>query len=322
MNGLALTDNDASILAHDLVSGARFYTTAKDHAPRLKETFRKGKQPGETSYFQSLNEIFTLRMGFIYCYTGWPGSGKSEFITQLSVLQAYFKKRNIAFYSPESYPVDEFIDSIIHCYLGKTTDQRYPTVCSESEYEKGIDFVDKHFMFCDWQDTPDCSTILSAFKFLKETKGVEIFVIDPFNSLDTNGEEMNIAIALKKNLTAVKRFAQQNRIMVWIVEHPKTPSKPEEFDVIPGNRQLFGGTMWWNKIDVGVSIHRPNREDRHNNQVIIKTWKVKRQQLNGRPGERTIHYDIRFNRYFEDPLCKLNPMNEIDVYTEKERLPF
>jgi twinkle protein len=314
--------NEAQILSHDLAAETKFYTTAKDHLIRLKDTFRKGKQPGETTYLQSLDEILTLRMGFVYCFTGWPGSGKSEFITQLSVLQGNFKKRKTALYSPESYPVDEFIDTIIHCFLGKSTDRRFPNVCSEGEYDGAIEWLDQFFYFCDWENTPDIEKILSSFKFLNETKGVEIFVIDPMNSLDS-ADESNIAVALKRNLTAVKRFAQQQRVMIWIIEHPKTPLKQEEYDLNPGNRQMFGGTMWWNKVDVMVSVHRPNREDRNNTEVIIKTWKVKRQQLNGRPGERTIHYDVKTNRYYEDMYFNVHPMKgEVDLYAQKEKQPF
>lgn len=317
--------DEAGILAHDILQENQFFTTAKDHRALLKETFIRGKQPGETTYLQTLDEILTLRMGFVYCFTGWPGSGKSEFITQLSVLQSHFKKRKIVFYSPESYPVDEFIDSIIHCYLGKSTDRRFPNVCTEPEYDTAINWMDEFFMFCDWQDTPDIDVILNAFKFMNKKHKAEIFVIDPFNSLDTEGEESNIAVALKKNLTKVKRFAQQNKLMVWIVEHPKTASKPEDFELNPGPRQLFGGTMWWNKVDVLASIHRPNREDKTDNQVVIKTWKVKRQQLNGRPGEKIIHYDIKTNRYYESVSCidhPMNPFNPFELYSEKEQQAF
>jgi twinkle protein len=257
-------------------------------------------------------------MGFLYCFTGWPGSGKSEFLTQLSVLQAHFKKRKIAFYSPESYPVDEFIDTIIHCYLGKSTDRRFPNVCSSAEYEQGIDWVDNHFYFCEWEETPTIETIISSFKFLNEKKGVEIFIVDPFNSLNTDGEDRNIAVALKKNLTAVKRFCTQRRVTAWVVEHPKTPSEQKEYDTVPINRSLFGGTMWWNKIDVGVSVHRPDRDNKNDNQVLIKSWKVKGQKLNGRPGEKIIHYDIRTNRYYESVTCVDHPMTEKDLYAERE----
>ena len=94
--------DDAKILAHDLASSNQFFTRAKDWTLKLLDGFGKGKQPGETSYYQSLDEMFTLRMGFLYCFTGWPSSGKSEFLTQLAVMQAVFKKRKIAVYSPES----------------------------------------------------------------------------------------------------------------------------------------------------------------------------------------------------------------------------
>jgi hypothetical protein len=314
--------NEASILAHDLAAETRFYTTAKDHLLQLKKTFKEGKQPGETTYLQVLDEMLTLRLGYIYCFTGWPGSGKSEFITQLSVLQGEFKKRTIALYSPESYPVDEYIDTIIHCYLGKSTDRRFPNVCSEREYDQAIEWVDQKFIFCDWGDSPDVTKILKSFLFLKETKGTEIFVIDPFNSLETTGEESNIAVALKRNLTDVKRFASQHKVMVWIIEHPKTPNKTEEYEVNPGPRQLFGGTMWWNKVDVLVSVHRPNREDRNDTSVVIKSWKIKRQELNGRPGERTIHFDIKTKRYYEDMYFMIHPMKPADMYSEREQQPF
>lgn len=313
-----MTD-EIQILAHDLAASSQFYTTASDHQLRLLESFRKGKQPGETTYYQTLDQLLTLRMGFLYCFTGWPGGGKTEFLTQLSVLQANLKKRKVAFYSPESYPVDEFIDTFIHSYLGKSTDKRFPNVCHENDYIEATKWANDYFYFCDWKDTPDAEKLLMAFEYLRKERKCEIFVIDPFNSIVTEGEDRNIAVALKKNLTLFKRFAAQNRVMIWLVEHPKTPTDPKDFDQIPTNRHLFGGTMWWNKIDIGVTIHRPNREDKDDRTVMIRTWKVKRQQLNGRPGEGTLYFDVRSNRYFEDMPCTRHPMT-IDLYAEKEKL--
>lgn len=314
--------NEATIIAQDL--GGQFYTQAGDWQMKLLQGFEKGKTPGETSYLKVLDEIFTLRMGFLYCFTGWPSSGKSEFLTQLSVLQAYFRKRKVAFYSPESYPVDEFIDMIIHCYLGKSTDRRYPNVCSEDEYKAAIKWAHDYFYICDWPDTPDSGKLLSSFEYL-QGKGCEIFVIDPFNSIVTEGEERNIAIALKKNLTMFKRFAQQKRVMVWLVEHPKTPTDTKEFDNIPGPRNLFGGTMWWNKVDVLATVHRENVHDKTNTTVIFKTWKIKKQELNGHPGERNLYFSLRNKRYYEDSFTQQHPMNYRrnveNLYNEKDK-PF
>lgn len=313
----------ANVLAEDLASGSNFYTRAKDHELRLKRSFHNGKQAGETSYFQSLDKMFTLRMGFLYCFTGWPSSGKSEFLTQLSVFQGYFKNRKIAIYSPESYPVEEFIDMFIHCYLGKSTDKRFPNVCSEAEYDKAIEWVHEHFFFCDWPDTPDADKLLGAFSHLN-TLGCEIFIVDPFNSIVTEGEDRNIAISLKRNLTSFKRFASQNKVMVWLVEHPKTPNDTKEYDQTPGPRHLFGGTMWWNKVDVLATVHRVNRDDKMNREVVIKTWKIKKQELNGTPGESSLYFDIRTKRYYETVHCLEHPMvNPTDrLFAERDSQPF
>lgn len=313
----------ASIAATILGDENRFFTKASDHQVRLIDSFNKGKQPGETTHFKNLDQILTLRMGFLYCFTGWPGGGKSEFLTQLSVIQATMKQRKIAFYSPESYPEDEFIDTFVHCHTGKSTDKRFPNSCTEREYVDSVKWMDKYFYYCNWEETPTAEKLLSAFKFLV-TQGCSIFVVDPFNSLTTEGEDRNIAVALKKNLTLFKRFAAQNRVMVWLVEHPKTPSDASEFEQLPNNRNLFGGTMWWNKVDVGVTIHRPNRNDHNDRRVTINTWKVKKQQLNGRPGESTLYYDIKTNRYYQDDRCTLNPLagSVEDLYAERDDQPF
>lgn len=316
--------DDSKILALDLAASNQFFTRAQDIKVKLIDSYNRGKQAGETSYFQSLDQMFTLRLGFLYCFTGWPSSGKSEFLTQLAVMQANFKKRKIALYSPESYPVEEFIDMFIHCFLGKSTDKRFPNVCSIEEYNKAIDWVHEHFYFCDWPETPDSETLINAFEFLR-TQGCDIFIIDPFNSIVTEGEDRNIAISLKKNLTAFKRFASQKKVMVWIVEHPKTPNDTKEYDSIPGPRHLFGGTMWWNKVDVLATVHRVNREDKSSREVVLKTWKIKKQELNGTPGEGTIYFDIRSKRYYEHVSCVDHPMGKHlieDMYKDKNSQPF
>ena len=316
--------DEANILAEDLRAKNEFYTTAKDWSIKLIDSYGKGKQPGETSYFSSLDDLFTLRMGFLYCFTGWPSSGKSEFLTQLAVLQANFKRRKVALYSPESYPVDEFIDMFIHCYLGKSTDKRSPNVCSIEDYKKAIAWVSEYFFFCDWPETPDSETLIKSFDYLRGL-GCSIFVVDPFNSLVTEGEDRNIAIGLKKNLTAFKRFASQKRVMVWLVEHPRTPQDTKEYDTIPGPRNLFGGTMWWNKVDVLATVHRVNREDKTDRTVTLKTWKIKKQELNGTPGEGTLYFDIKTKRYYEHVACIDHPMSQhvIDnLYADRDSQPF
>lgn len=310
--------NDASILAHDLASGSKYYYRASEFQIDLINGYNKGKQPGESCLIKCLDEIFSIRPGFLYCFTGWPGSGKSEFITQLTVLQGYFRDRKTAMYSPESYPMDEFIDSIIHCYSGKTTDKRYGNLCSPEEYTQGIKWVNDKYYFLDWPETPDCATLLRAFQHLHDVEKVKVFVVDPFNSLIAEGEERNIALGLKRNLTMFKRFAAQNKAIMLLVEHPKTPQDNSDFDKCPTNRNLFGGTMWWNKVDVGVSIHRPNRDDKNDNTVLFKTWKVKRQELNGRPGDHTIHFNIKTKRYYPDVYCLDHPMNQMTVEDLKQ----
>jgi len=68
-------------------------------------------------------------------------------------------------------------------------------------------------------------------------------------------------------------------------------------------------------------VHRPNRDDKFDKTVLIKTWKVKRQQLNGRPGEGYLYFDVKTNRYYSDNACSVHPMS-VDLYSEREQQPF
>ena len=306
------------VLAQDLASSSEFYSTALKHKERLIEGFNKGKEPGESCGIFQLDNNFTIRKGFMYCFTGWPGSGKSEFLTQIALYQAKKHQRKVGIYSPESYPVEDFIDSVVHCYLGKTTDKRFPNVCTEKEYISAIEFIDKYFFFLDWKETPDVSKVIDGFTFLK-TLGAEFFIVDPFNSLVTDGEGANLAVSIKNNLTNFKRFTSQNKVITCLVEHPKTPTDMKDYDNIPNNRNMFGGTMWWNKIDVGVSVHRMNRHDKNDDQVIIQTWKIKNQHLNGTPGEVIIHYDFKRRQYFGSRQKMMEPALELQQSFEKPK---
>lgn len=264
------------------------------------EQFRKGSQVGEPSGLSFLDPHLKIRPGYFYTVTGWPGSGKSELVMQLALLQAIISKRRVAFYSPESYPVESFISTMAQCFLGQSTDRHYADCVSEERYIKALDWLQEWVFFVEHDENPSPDTIIEDFEQCKSGYNCKVFVLDPFNSLADEVGETNMALALKGVLNKFVHFTHTHKVIFFCIEHPKTPRDANEAGQIPGSHQLFGGTMWWNKSDCLFAIHAHKQDGRHTGAVTIKVWKMKNQKLNGRPGEVNAHFDIAKNRYFSN----------------------
>jgi len=283
-----------------------------DYRAEVLEQFKKGSQIGEPSGLSFLDPHLKIRPGYFYAVTGWPGSGKSELVMQLAILQALISRRKIAFYSPESYPVESFIATMAHCYLGRSTDKSYSDVCSEEQYGQALDWLHEWIFLVDYEDSPDAVLVIEDFKLLKATYQCKVFILDPFNSL-TNDEGENMAVQLKDILNKFVHFTHTEKIIFFCIEHPKTPRDINETSRIPGPWQLFGGTMWWNKSDCIFAIDARREDGKYTGEVLIKVWKMKNQKLNGRPGEVDAFFDITKNRYYKSRLSDGNAMEAKQV---------
>lgn len=286
-----------------------------DYRDMVLDQFNKGSQVGEPTGLPFLDANLKIRPGYFYTVTGWPGSGKSEFVLQLAVLQATLSNRKVAFYSPESYPVESFIATMAHCYLGKSTDRHYSNCCTEMEYITALDWLNEWFFFVEYEESPDPVTIIEDFRVLRQAHGCKVFILDPFNSLTNEDGEQNMALQLKEVLNKFVHFTHTEKVIFFCIEHPKTPRDKEVYD-IPGPYQLFGGSMWWNKSDCVFAIHALKEDGKYTGEVRVKVWKMKNQKLNGRPGEVSAFFDITTNRYYSDRNRNGNMMESKPVQKE------
>lgn len=265
----------------------------------MDKTFKSGKEKGEVTHFAPIDKIrnFTWKRGFLYCITGNPGSGKSEFVNHLATLKSRFDGWKWNIYSPESYPVEDLLDTMIHGYVGKSTDPDYANQMTKAEYDKAFDFLIDHIQVYDFPEMPTAGDMKDA---VAQSKGADGIIIDPFNSIDTSSKEM-ISEGLKIGLTSFKNMALKNKMAVVLIEHPKSgnrideetgqPKEPTEYD-------LYGGSMWHNKCDIIGVVHRPFIRDKANTMVTFNTLKVKNQKLHGYPDVCEFNFNRSTNRYF------------------------
>lgn len=287
----------------DLLSSAtrvkEFLIRGKDHTKEVNEAFEVGEQSGEKCFISKLDDQFRWRKGYVYCFTGFPGTGKSEFVNYLAILQAQKKGIKIGMYSPENYPIYNLEVSLMKSYLGKNISKGYNNQCNKQEFDKAFEFINDHFYFLKFNDMPKLSQLLDCYQMLADECGCRMFITDPFNAIADGGGD-NIAQHLRTALTQMKLFADNYQVYNVIVEHPRSPTLGMDGSLPrPSPWSLYGGSMWWNKMDCIVSLERDMMNSKAD--VIVRTWKMKLQRLNGQPGEQILYYDVKTGRYNQEP---------------------
>jgi len=282
---------------------------ASDVWERMRFTFVHGKARGTTTHFPLLDQNFTWKPGDINLIIARPNSGKTEFALQLMLMKSVFDGWKWGVFSPENYPADEFYDSLIHTYIGKSVDPHYRDFqMSMEEYENGKRFVDKHFFYVYPKDKQNIHSIELAFQKLIADEKINGSFIDPFNQVEEDHGKRDDQF-LSAFLKSRKKFASHHNLCDIISAHPKAMSKNKDggYDV-PDIYDIAMGAMWANKIDNIISLHRPHyHTDPKSTTVEIHVKKIKKQKLVGIPGISVMEFSRAKNRYYQNGY---NPLGE------------
>lgn len=274
--------------------------TIDDVLESIDDIYKNGHRMGTTTHLSPLDPHLRWRKGFLYTFTGWPSVGKSTFLNYLLVLRAKNDGTKIAIYSPEMLPVEESIEELMLQYCAFNLAPNFGNQMDESMKKDAIEFIREHFFFLDFgYNIPTQQHVFNEFQTLVDTKGCEICVIDPFNSLvegsNTSGNG-NMSVFLKGALTQAKNFAVQSDVSVVVIEHPRSAGVNKAEDLpAPTPWMINGGQMFFNKSDIIVVVDRDLVAN--DPYVKVRIWKVKKQRLMGKPGEVTLNYDWFTCRY-------------------------
>jgi hypothetical protein len=273
-----------------------------------------------------MDSMFSWKKAFMVCWTGFPNMGKTEIFLQLSLIKAAKSGWKIILFCPENMSVtedgavsaDEIFDTLIHAYVGKSTDPFYKNnQMSLAEYEKAIEFMQEHFRVVD-TDVATVDDVLETFQFcINSGFKADIVCIDPWNNLlhDFVREDSYLSNQFSK----VKRFAVKNNVVFNIVAHPKSVNI-EEGKPYPICKpyHLSGGAMWNNKMDMILSMHRPNyHSDIADPSCELHSVKIRNRKLNGYPGTCDMSFSPKTNRYYissQNPLDEKPEPKQIDIY--------
>lgn len=295
---MKIVDTLADILNHAQKVDGFKNIKPSDFENELSHIAEHGRKSGTTTHLSTLDPHLNWKDGFFYAVTGFPGAGKSTFVSQLMINRIVKEKIKCAIYTPENYPADDYVEELLLILTGKNVSFGHKRQLTDQERQDGLNMLSKYITIIESDVTPGVNDVLRAFDILNVDKDHKMFVIDPFNSLIEGTSQNLMSEYLKIALTEFKRFAVLQNCSMVVIEHPKGTTnvvdRPE-----PSPMMMYGGSMWWNKTDCIFSVDR-DLFDSGNPEVEIKIWKVKKQRLMGIPGSVILRYDKERGQYFNN----------------------
>lgn len=209
---------------------------------------------GESTGFHSLDPFFKIGPG-ITVVTGWPKSGKSDFVDQVHINLAERLGWKIGVWSPENPP---------HVHIAKLCEKRarkrffpdMPNQMDEHALEEAYSFVRRHFKFVSLGGAGNTiEAILERFSAAVARDGCKSFVIDPYNFISKASEREDDFISNMLNVT--REWQQAHEAHVFFVAHPKgVDAAGKKKDAVLTGHNISGGPTWWAKCDFGLTVHR------------------------------------------------------------------
>jgi twinkle protein len=271
--------------------------TAEDIYQDIRSLYENGVQPGQMIDVPVVDQHVTWETGRLAIVTGIPGSGKSEFVDYLIVRLNLLHGWKAGFFTPENYPLKYHYSKIFEKIIGKQF-SRYKA--SDIDFNMAYEYIKENYFYVMNEEDTTVESVIESAKALIKSRGIKIFVIDPYNRLDhryTDSETQYISRFLDK-LTS---FARYNNILIFLVAHPTKLKKNTagKYDV-PTLYDIAGSANFYNKTDYGFTVHRmTNEENIMQNEIAVYWQKIKFKHL-GKQGVSDLKYNYNNGRFVEN----------------------
>lgn len=260
--------------------------------------YRDGGLPrGSSTGWTAVDKHYTVGQKQWTVVTGFPGSGKSEWLDAMLVNLAESDPSWLfAIYSPENYPESTHMVKLVEKRMRKPFGKGPTERMTEQEYTEGAAWVLERFLWLDIDLKTPTELISTALTYSEKGRKLGV-VLDPWNTLDHERNGMSETDYVSLVLTSVTRLARSADAHVWLVAHPakvyrdKSGNRP-----IPTPYDIAGSAAWYAKADNIICVHRDQVEGGQDVEIHIQ--KVRFKHI-GCIGLATLKYDKVTGRYFE-----------------------
>lgn len=263
---------------------------------KVVSLYDRGLPKGESTGFKCLDEIYSVVPGQLTVVTGSPGSGKSTMIDNLMVNMVKSKGWKFAICSFEN-PPEVHIAKLVGIVARKPFFDGPTPRMDKALRDKALALVKEHFIFLHQADgsLSSIDDIIDLTRSAILRYGVRGLVVDPYNFLD-RGKDSSETDWVSDALTKLKVLSMGHDLHTWIMAHPTKMRRKEDGSFpVPTGYDISGSAHWFNKADMGMTVHRPDMLD---NKTEVHMWKV-RFSFQGKIGQADLSYDAPTGLYFE-----------------------
>jgi twinkle protein len=266
----------------------------------LAELWEHGMPPGDKTGWPSLDQHYTVAPGQLSIVTGWPSSGKSEWLDALLINLAR-QGWHFAMFSPENQPVRLHVAKMLEKWSGKPFSAGRTERMLRDEVFEYVDELGRHFCFMEVENgaiSPE-SVLSAANEYLGAVGGKRGLVIDPWNELEHwRPPGLSETEYISKTLSMIRNWARVSGVHVWIVAHPQKLRRDDGGKLpVPTPDAIAGSAHFWNKADCAITVWR-DLANLDSQEVKIYVQKVRFKHI-GRSGVIELRWDRVTGRYFE-----------------------
>lgn len=262
-----------------------------DMAGQLDNFYKNGIENGYKIGLPQFDGIFSTYTRQFIVVTGFPSSGKSDFVDQMTVGYNMMYGWKTAYASVENFPQYLHVDKLLRKYYGNTP--KYAET-KEMGWQECYKHVDKNFFFMDFDNGFDLDTVLRKGEELVKRMGIRVLVIDPYNKVKDK-ENINLGINDYTNayLNKIDTFCKKHDILVILIAHPNKPQNDKGVLIEPTFYDVKGGGEFYDMSPHGILVHR----DYDEGTVKIKVLKVKFANLGENQAHTHFYYNVNNGRY-------------------------
>jgi len=292
----------------EITRGADVFSKLQRHRKTYHD---KGKYLG----WDSLHKHYSMQLGSVTDWTGYPMSGKTQVLMEMLLNTAMWYGWRHLVYFPDVGNNVEIIADLIHKKTGKCFDPEKENVITDAELGQELEWITYHFKVLTKKEV---KAKMTPFEFwdlavkIKKEDGLETASIDAWKDLSHPYKEFGgYAQYLEEALPYRNQIAEDNKLHLHTIIHPKSPIKENGKFKPPVPYDLKGGSEWFNSGKNMITIHRPDIMD---NLVQIMFNKIKPRAI-GNIGNVEFRFDVgRFTYYEQD-----NPSP--NIYTKNYASP-
>lgn len=268
----------------------------KDVIKELLDYRVKYNDRGKYLGFNNLNEHYTMQLGNVTDWSGFPGSGKTQVLMELLLNTSKFYGWRHLVYFPDVGSKTEIVADLLHKLTGKTFNPKYDNHIQEDEIYQQINWILHHFQILTKSDVKAKLTPFQFWDMAAKMEGIQTASIDSWKDMHHDYNKYgSYAQYLEIVLPYRNQIAEDNNLHLHTIIHPKLTEKENGVRKAPTPYDLKGGSEWFNSGKCMITVHR---ETKDTNEAQIIFGKIKPRSV-GQTGQINLYLDLANFVYYE-----------------------